>query len=235
MTPDELEALANLARQLRVDSIRCTTAVGAGHPTSSLSAADLLAVLVDAPPPLRLVGAEAARERPPHLLEGSRLAAALLGVPGRRRRRARTSSSRPTAASARACRATRPRCCRGSTSPPARSASASPRPSASRSPASTSTSSPTGSGCSAATARSPRARSGRPSTRPRYYELDNFTAIVDVNRLGQRGPTELGWDLDAYAARVAAFGCHAIEIDGHDLEAIDAAFGEAAARRAPDA
>ena len=50
-----------------------------------------------------------------------------------------------------------------------------------------------------------------------YYELDNFTAIVDVNRLGQRGPTELGWDLDAYARRVAAFGCHPIEVDGHDL------------------
>ena len=31
-----------------------------------------------------------------------------------------------------------------------------------------------------------------------YYGLRNLTAIVDVNRLGQRGPTELGWDLDAY-------------------------------------
>jgi transketolase len=29
-----------------------------------------------------------------------------------------------------------------------------------------------------------------------YYRLANLTAIVDVNRLGQRGPTELGWDLD---------------------------------------
>ena len=35
-----------------------------------------------------------------------------------------------------------------------------------------------------------------------YYQLDNLTAIVDVNRLGQRGPTELGWDLDAYARRI---------------------------------
>ena len=33
-----------------------------------------------------------------------------------------------------------------------------------------------------------------------YYQLSNLIAIVDVNRLGQRGPTELGWDLDAYAA-----------------------------------
>src|SRR5439155_3537420 len=50
-----------------------------------------------------------------------------------------------------------------------------------------------------------------------------FTAIFDVNRLGQRGPTELEWDLDAYAARVSAFGCEPIVIDGHDLTAIDAA------------
>ena len=39
-----------------------------------------------------------------------------------------------------------------------------------------------------------------------YYELGNLTAIVDVNRLGQRGPTELGWDLEAYRAGVTAFG-----------------------------
>ncbi|WP_304438115.1 1-deoxy-D-xylulose-5-phosphate synthase N-terminal domain-containing protein, partial [Frankia sp. CpI1-P] len=35
-----------------------------------------------------------------------------------------------------------------------------------------------------------------------YYNLSNLIAIVDVNRLGQRGPTELGWDLDTYARRV---------------------------------
>ena len=61
-----------------------------------------------------------------------------------------------------------------------------------------------------------------------YYRLDNLTAIVDVNRLGQRGPTELGWDLDAYAKRVEAFGCHAIAIDGHDLGEIDKALGRVA-------
>ncbi len=56
-----------------------------------------------------------------------------------------------------------------------------------------------------------------------FYHLGNLTAIVDVNRLGQRGPTELEWDLKRYAARVEAFGCHAIVIDGHDLLAIDEA------------
>ncbi|MGH7466492.1 MAG: transketolase [Longimicrobiales bacterium] len=53
--------------------------------------------------------------------------------------------------------------------------------------------------------------------------LSNFTAIFDVNRLGQRGPTELEWNLDAYAARVKAFGCEPIVIDGHDFSAIDQA------------
>ncbi len=56
-----------------------------------------------------------------------------------------------------------------------------------------------------------------------YYRLDNLTAIVNVNRLGQRGPTELGWDLDTYTKRIEAFGCRAIPIDGHDLGEIDKA------------
>jgi len=59
--------------------------------------------------------------------------------------------------------------------------------------------------------------------------LDNLTAIIDVNRLGQRGETMHGWDLDSYARRAEAFGWHAIEIDGHDVEAIDGAYAEAVA------
>ena len=61
-----------------------------------------------------------------------------------------------------------------------------------------------------------------------FYELDNLTAIIDVNRLGQRGVTMHGWDLDSYADRARAFGWHAIEIDGHDVDAIDQAYAEAA-------
>ncbi|MFC8089205.1 transketolase [Streptomyces sp. NPDC057301] len=60
-----------------------------------------------------------------------------------------------------------------------------------------------------------------------YEHLDNLTAIVDVNRLGQRGPTRHGHDLDAYARRFQAFGWHTIEVDGHDVDAIDRAYGEA--------
>jgi transketolase len=60
-----------------------------------------------------------------------------------------------------------------------------------------------------------------------FYELDNLIAILDVNRLGQRGETMHGWDLDSYSNRAKAFGCHTIEIDGHDVEAIDRAYAEA--------
>ncbi len=62
-----------------------------------------------------------------------------------------------------------------------------------------------------------------------HYSLDNLTAILDVNRLGQRGETMNGWDLSRYVERARAFGWHAIEIDGHDVEQIDAAYTEAAA------
>ncbi|MFE2069941.1 transketolase [Streptomyces sp. NPDC059467] len=61
-----------------------------------------------------------------------------------------------------------------------------------------------------------------------YEHLDNLTLIVDVNRLGQRGPTRHGHDLDAYARRFRAFGWHAVEIDGHDVDAVDRAYVEAA-------
>ncbi|MGF7237539.1 MAG: transketolase, partial [Frankia sp.] len=66
-----------------------------------------------------------------------------------------------------------------------------------------------------------------------YYQLSNLTAIIDVNRLGQRGPTELGWDLDTYARRVEAFGCRALAVDGHDVEAIDQVLTEAKASDRP--
>jgi transketolase len=54
-----------------------------------------------------------------------------------------------------------------------------------------------------------------------YYRLSNLVVMADVNRLGQRGQTDLGWNLDAYARRAEAFGARALVIDGHDLAAID--------------
>lgn len=60
-----------------------------------------------------------------------------------------------------------------------------------------------------------------------YYKLDNLIAFIDVNRLGQRGQTELAWNIDAYAERVASFGCQPFKVDGHDYEEIDDAISRA--------
>ncbi len=61
-----------------------------------------------------------------------------------------------------------------------------------------------------------------------HYELDNLTAIIDVNRLGQRGETMVGWNAGVYIERARAFGWNAIEVDGHEVEEIDRAYREAA-------
>src|SRR5688572_16429472 len=60
-----------------------------------------------------------------------------------------------------------------------------------------------------------------------FHGADNLIAILDMNRLGQRGPTMLEWDGGAYLNRARSFGWHAISVDGHDVEAIDAAYREA--------
>ena len=60
-----------------------------------------------------------------------------------------------------------------------------------------------------------------------HYKLDNLIGMIDVNRLGQRGETELGWNTGAYEARVRAFGWNAIVINGHDYDEINKAFTQA--------
>ncbi|MFN8525210.1 MAG: transketolase [Chloroflexota bacterium] len=65
-------------------------------------------------------------------------------------------------------------------------------------------------------------------------KLGNLIGIIDVNRLGQRGPTSLEWDTATYAARARAFGWNAIEIDGHDVAQIDAAYKQAVAAASGD-
>jgi transketolase len=60
-----------------------------------------------------------------------------------------------------------------------------------------------------------------------HYELDNLTMILDVNRLGQRGETMVGWNTGVYIERARAFGWSAIEVDGHDVEEIDRAYKDA--------
>lgn len=61
------------------------------------------------------------------------------------------------------------------------------------------------------------------------YKLDNLVGIIDVNRLGQRGVTMWGHHVDEYQRRVEAFGWNAIVIDGHDIAAITAAYEKAQA------
>lgn len=60
-----------------------------------------------------------------------------------------------------------------------------------------------------------------------HYKLDNLVAILDVNRLGQRGETLYGHDIDAYRKRVEAFGWETIVIDGHNLGEIYEAYQKA--------
>jgi transketolase len=61
-----------------------------------------------------------------------------------------------------------------------------------------------------------------------HYELDNLIGILDVNRLGQRGETMYGHDLQAYEHRIAAFGWETILVDGHSFEEILPAYQQAA-------
>jgi len=60
-----------------------------------------------------------------------------------------------------------------------------------------------------------------------HYKLSNLVATLDVNRLGQRGETMYGHDLSVYRTRAAAFGWETIVIDGHHLPQIQTAFDQA--------
>ena len=60
-----------------------------------------------------------------------------------------------------------------------------------------------------------------------FYQLDNLCAVIDVNRLGQSGPTMYQHDALVYEARLRAFGWEVSVIDGHDVAAVRAAFGRA--------
>ena len=66
--------------------------------------------------------------------------------------------------------------------------------------------------------RLPKVQSWEAFDHASYYKLDNLVAILDVNRLGQRGETMHGWNTTLYAERAAAFGWNAIVIDGHNYD-----------------
>ncbi|MFF4250414.1 transketolase [Streptomyces sp. NPDC001663] len=218
--------LVELAQQLRVDSVRAADAAGSGHPTSSMSAADLMAVLLanhlrydfdrpahpgndrfvlskgHASPLLYSAYKAAGAVDDDELLSFRKLGSRLEGHPTPRR-----------------------------------------LPWVETATGSLGQGLPVGVGIALAGKRLDR--SGyrvwvlcgdselaegsiwEAAEHAAYEHLDNLTAIVDVNRLGQRGPTRHGHDLDAYARRFQAFGWHTIEVDGHDVDAVDRAYGEA--------
>lgn len=62
-----------------------------------------------------------------------------------------------------------------------------------------------------------------------YYRLNNLIAIVDVNRLGQSQETMFGHNTNAYADRFHAFGWETVAINGHDFDEINKAFSLATA------
>lgn len=57
-----------------------------------------------------------------------------------------------------------------------------------------------------------------------HYKLDNLIGIIDVNRLGQRGETMYGHDIQSYEDKIKAFGWNTYLIhDGHDVKQIQLA------------
>ena len=221
---------AALATQLRADSIRATTAAGSGHPTSSLSAADLMGVLLD--------GHLRADWRRPSRLDDDRLvfskghAAPLLYAMAK----AAGAISDEELLSLRKL---------GS------------RLEGHPSPALPFVDVATGSlgqGLPAAVGIALGARLLGRELRAwvllgdsemaegsvyealelaGHYGLARIVAILDMNRLGQRGPTMLEWNGEAYAERARAFGWNALVIDGHDRVAIDRAYADAEASDRP--
>jgi transketolase len=227
LTTSDLETLAELARQLRVDSIRASTSAGSGHPTSSMSAADVLAVLVARH--LRYDWDQPGDDRNDHLIFSKGHASPLLysvykavGVVSDDelmtgyRRFGSPLQGHPTPV----------------------------LPWVDVATGSLGQGLPDGVGVALAGKYLDRlpfrvwvlcgdselaeGSIWEALDKAGHYELSNLVAIVDVNRLGQRGPTELGWDLDAYARRAEAFGARVLQVDGHDLSAVDDALAEAA-------
>ena len=229
----KLDTYRDLARQLRIDSIRCSTAAGSGHPTSSLSAADLIAVLLAGH--LRYDFAHPDDPANDHLIfskgHASPLVYSMFKAAGAInddelmtfRKLGSRLEGHPTPI----------------------------LPWVDVATGSLGQGLPIGVGIALAGKRvldapyrvwvlvgdSETAEGSiwEAFDHAGHEGLSNLTAILDVNRLGQRGPTELEWDMPAYAARVRAFGMDPIVIDGHDLAEIDDALTRARGAARPTA
>jgi transketolase len=66
-----------------------------------------------------------------------------------------------------------------------------------------------------------------------FHQARNLVAILDMNRLGQRGPTMLQWEGDTYVSRAESFGWRAIQVDGHAVQQIDQAYSSASDGQGP--
>src|SRR5687767_939340 len=209
---ERTEFRRELGQQLRVDSVRASAAAGSGHPTSSMSAADLIAVLVD--------GHLRADD---HLIfskgHASPLYYAMLKATGRLddeelltfRKLGSRLEGHPT-----------PRI------PPTDVATGSlgqglPIAVGVALAAKRLDRLPYRVWCLCGDSEMAEGSMWEAFEHAAFAGLENLTAIIDVNRLGQTRETMVGWDLKRYAERARAFGWHAIEIDGHDVDAIDAA------------
>jgi transketolase len=226
VTDADLALAAELAQQLRVDSIRSSTSAGSGHPTSSMSAADLMAVLVSRH--LRYDWDEPKHAGNDHLIFSKGHASPLLysifkavGVvsdeelmTGYRRFGSRLEGH-PTPVLPWVDVATGSL---GQGLPDAVGVALAGK---------YLDESPYRVWVLCGDSEMAEGSIWEALDKASHYKLSNLVAIVDINRLGQRGPTELSWDLDTYAARAAAFGARTFAIDGHDVAAIDAALAQA--------
>jgi transketolase len=214
-----------LAQQLRVDSIRSSDAGGSGHPTSSMSAADLMAVLLDGH--LRFDIDDPSNPARDHLVFSKGHASPLLyacfkatgAITDEELLSFRKLGSRleghPTPVLPWVDVAT------GSLGQglPVATGLALAAKRFDRSPSRV--------WCLCGDSEMAEGSIWEAFDHASHWELDNLVAIVDVNRLGQTGETMHGWDLDLYAGRARAFGWEAIEVDGHDVEAIQEAYAHA--------
>jgi transketolase len=225
-TDIDLSTAGELAQQLRVDSVRSSTSAGSGHPTSSMSAADLLAVLVGRH--LRYDWDDPANPDNDHLIFSKGHASPLLysvfkavGVVSDDelmtgyRRFGQRLEGHPTPALPWVDVATGSL---GQGLPDAVGIALAGKYVEER---------PYRVWVLCGDSEMAEGSIWEALDRASHYKLSNLIAMVDVNRLGQRGPTELSWDLDTYRRRASAFGARVIVIDGHDLGETDRAMREA--------
>lgn len=224
-TDPKVQQWTNLAQQLRVDSIRCTTAAGSGHPTSSMSAADLMAVLLTGY--LRYDFDNPQNPNNDHLIFSKGHASPLLyslykaagAISDDELMTLRKFGSR----------------LEGHPTPVL--------PWVDVATGSLGQGLPIGVGIALAgkyldklpyhiwvllgDSEMAEGSVWEAFDHASYYKLDNLVGILDCNRLGQRGETMHGWDTALYAARAKAFGWNTIVIDGHNYEEIDQAYAQA--------